>query len=97
MEHLSLPTVTIGSKDIAIGSEKLGDKLIMEAKQSSTYIDIQGHGDRELSFGSRKIGNKISVDFVRNADEKNTMKLSRAIGKPHQQVNRTRVKNCDIL
>ena len=39
MEYLSFPTVSIGLKDLAIGSAWLVDKLILEANQSSTYID----------------------------------------------------------
>ena len=74
MEHLSLSVTTIGLKDPAIGSARLGNKVIVEANQSSYSIDIRGHGDCDLPFGSRKSGNKMSVDFGWNTDEKIRMK-----------------------
>ena len=50
MEHLLLPTVTIGSKYLAIGSVQLGDKIIAEYNRASTSIDIWGHVDRYLPY-----------------------------------------------
>ena len=70
MEHLSLLAATTGSKDLAIGSKLLGNKLKVEAKQDSNFIDRLGHGDGVFSFGSWNSGNKTSVDFGQNADEK---------------------------
>ena len=40
MKHLSFPAVTIGSKYLAKGSARLGNKLFAEANQVSTSIDI---------------------------------------------------------
>ena len=65
MEHLSLKTVTIGSKYLAIGSAQLGEKLIVESNQASTYIERRGHDYWDFLFGSHKSGNKMSVDFGR--------------------------------
>ena len=70
IEHLSLSAVTIGSKYLVIGSARLGDKIVLEAKQASTSIDRQGHGYQDFPFGSRKSGDGMSVDFGRNANEK---------------------------
>ena len=70
MEHLSLSDTAIGLKDLAIVSERLGNKLIAEANQASASIDRRGHSDQGFSFRSQKSGNKMSVDFERNADEK---------------------------
>ena len=63
MEHLPFPKETVGSKDLAIDSARLGDKRITETNKSSTYFDIRGHGDWYLPFGSQKIGNEMSVDL----------------------------------
>ena len=63
MEHLSLLETTIGSKDIAICSARLGNRLISESNQSSASIDRQIHGDQYLPFGIRKSSNGMSVDF----------------------------------
>ena len=57
MEDLSLSETTIGSKDIAICSSQLGDKLIAESNQLSAPVDRQWHGDREFPFGSWESGN----------------------------------------
>ena len=62
MEHLSLLAVTIESKDLAIGSERLGDKLYLEANQARTYIDRGRHGDWDFFLGSQKSGNEMSYD-----------------------------------
>ena len=63
MEHLLLLATTIGSNYLAIGSARLGYKLIVEANQVSAYIDRRGHSYQESPFGSHKSGNKTSVDF----------------------------------
>ena len=70
IEHLSLLTTTIGSKEIAIGSAQLGNKLILESNQSSTSIDKQGQGDQDFPSSSPKSGNTMSVDFGRNSYKK---------------------------
>ena len=46
MEHLLLLEITIGSKDIVVGSEQLGKNIIVHSNQASTYIDRQGNGDQ---------------------------------------------------
>ena len=46
MGHISFLELNIGLKDLAIGNERLGGKIIMEANQVSTYIDRRVHGDR---------------------------------------------------
>ena len=91
-----MSAITVGSKDIAIGSAQLGDNIIAEANQTSASIDIWGHGDWDFPFGSWKIGNKMSVDFGWNADEKIGMKPSRTIGSPCPQITRNKMRNCDI-
>ena len=84
MEYISLLAVNIGSKDITIGSVWLGKYIILEANQSITSIDIQGHGDWESPFRSRKSGNKMSAYFGRNADDKIGMNPLRAISRVSQ-------------
>ena len=71
-----------GSKELAVGSEILGDKLIAHANQDSTSIDRQGKGYQDFPFGGRKDGNKIGVDFGWNADEKIVMNPSTTIRTP---------------
>ena len=93
MEYLSLSAVTLGLKDIVIGSKRLVEQIVVENKQAITYIYIQGHGDLDFPFGSRKSGNKISVDFGRNVDEKIGMNPLRSIGSPCPQVTSTRLSN----
>ena len=97
MEHLSLSTVTIGSKDIDIGSVLLGDKVIAEANQARSSTDRKGHGYQYFLFGSWKSGNEISVDFGRNANENISMNPSRATRSPCSQITRTRLSNCNIF
>ena len=89
--------VTIGPKDLAICSARLDYKLVAEANQLRTSIDIRGNGDWEYPFGSRKIGNEMSVGFGRNADDKIGMNPSRAIRSPHPQVSRTMLSNYNIF
>ena len=85
MEHLLLTSVTIGSKDLAIGIARLGDKIIAEYNRASTSIDIWGHVDRYLPCGTWKSGNKMNVDFGRNMNEKIGMNPSRVTEIPHPQ------------
>ena len=70
MEHLSLLSITIRSKYLAMGSAWFCYKLITESNQASTSIDRRVRGDWEFPFRSQKSGNKMSVDFGRNVDEK---------------------------
>ena len=74
-----------------------GRNLIAEANQLSASIDRKGHGDQEFPFWSRKSGNILSVDFGRNADDKIRMTPLRPIGRPHPNINRTRISNYYIL
>ena len=46
MEYILLSTTTIGSKELAIGSARLGNNLILESNQASTSIDRLGYSDR---------------------------------------------------
>ena len=80
-----------------IGSVQFGDKIIVEANQESTYIDIWVHGDKDFSFGSRKSGNKISVNFGRNVDDKITMNPLRAIRSPCPNVTRTKMRKYNVF
>ena len=73
------------------------DKLILEDKQVSKYVDRRGHSDRDLPFGSRKSGKRMSVDFGQNVDVKIGMNPLRAIRGPHPQVTGTRMINCDLF
>ena len=57
MEHLSLLTITIGSKYLAISIARLGDNIIVNYNQSSAFIYGRGNGAWDLTFGSRKVGN----------------------------------------
>ena len=88
---------TIGPKELAIFSARLGDNIIMEDKQASASVDKQGRGDWDFLFGSQKTSNEMSVDFGRNVDEKFAMIPSIAIVSPHPQVSRTRTRNCEIF
>ena len=96
MEHLSFPATPIGSKELAVGSMRLGNNIMTEANQSSASIDRWVHGDWYLYLGSQKSGNKMSVDFGRNTDDKIGMEPSRTIRRPHPQITRTRPRNCNI-
>ena len=79
MEYLSFLSTDIGSKELAIGSARLSDKIIAETNQEIDYVDRQGRRDWGFSFGSHKSGNKMSDDFGRNADDKIGMNPSRTI------------------
>ena len=68
MEHLSFPATPIGSKELAVGSMRLGNNIMTEANQSSASIDKKGHRDQDFPFGSRKSVNEMSVDLGWNAD-----------------------------
>ena len=97
MEHLLLSETTIFSKDLTIGSARLGENIIAEANQSSASIYIPVKGDQEFPFESQKSGNKMSVDFGRNTDEKIGTNLSTTIGIPRRHINRTSLSNCEIF
>ena len=97
MEHLSLLATTIGLKELAIGSARLGNKIIPEDNQASNYLDRKGHGGWDLPCRSRKSGNKTSIDFGRNTDEKIGMIPSITIGIPHPQITMIRLINCNIF
>ena len=63
MEHLSLTSMTKGSKYLAISGVRLGHKILMHTNQLMDTIDKQGHGDQNFLFASQKIGNGISIGF----------------------------------
>ena len=70
MEYLLLPAVTIRLKDLLIGSAQLGNHIISDAKQKSTSIDRQGHGDWDISFDILKSGTSMQIiGFVRKSDD----------------------------
>ena len=97
IEHLSLSAITIGSKELAISSARLGKNRIVDYNQASFHIDIRGHVDQYFPFRSRKSGNKIIVDFGRNANEEIVMNPLRTIGIPLPYITRTRQRSFDIL
>ena len=97
MEHLLLSVTTIGSKEFAIVSMRLGKNLIAEANKSISSIDIWDHSDQEFPSGSRKSGNEMSVDFGRNMDDKIGMNPLRTIGIPRPHITSTRLRNCNIF
>ena len=70
MEYILLSATTIGSKELAIGSARLDNNIILESNQASTSIDRLGYSDQEFSSGSPKSGNKMSVGFRRNSYNK---------------------------
>ena len=76
----------IGSKELAISSSHLGNKLIAHDKHSITFIDIHLHSDQDFPFEIMKSGNKMSVDFGRNTDETIGMNSSRTIGSHTQRL-----------
>ena len=69
-DYLFFSEVTIGSKDLGIGSVRLREKIFAKSNQASTSIDRQGHGDRYFPFRSRKNVSEIIIDFGQNVDEK---------------------------
>ena len=52
-----------------IGSERLGDKPILESNQARTSIDRPVDGGQEFPSGSPKSGNTMNVDFRLNEYE----------------------------
>ena len=80
-----------------IGSERLENKLIVEANQVSTYIYIRRHEDWGFSFRSWKIGDEMIVDFGQNTDDKITMNPLIAIGRQHPHITSTSLSKCDIF
>ena len=97
MEHLLLSATTIGSKELAIGSARLLDKLFVNAKQVRSSIDRRVNGDWGFSFGGQKSGNEMSVDFGNNADDEIGMNPLRTIGSPWPQNTSTRLRNYNIF
>ena len=97
MKHLLLLAKSIGSKELAIGSDWLGNKITEEANQSSASIYRQGHDDMESPFVSRKNGKKISVYLGKIADEKIGMNPLRTTGIPRPHTTSTRLRNCGIF
>ena len=89
--------ITIASKDLAISSARLVNKLTVHSNQSIASIDRRGNSDREFPFRSWKSGNVMTVDFGWNADDRIVMNPSRTIGNPHLQITRTSLSNCNIL
>ena len=71
--------MTVGLKELVIGSAWLGDKLAAEANQASASVDILRHGDWDFPFRIQKSGNKISVDFVWIVNDKIGINPSRTI------------------
>ena len=70
MEHILLLATTRRSKELVIGSARLGNNLIVEANQGRYSTDKWVHGDWYFPFDIRNSGNGMSVDFGRNTDEK---------------------------
>ena len=97
MEHLLLSETTIGLKELAIGSARLGDNIIAEDNQASNIIDRRVHGNQDLPFGSQKSGNKMSVYFGLNIDDKIEMNPSITIGRPRPHITRTSMSKNDIF
>ena len=97
MEHILFTEVTIGSKDLTIGSVRLGYKIIIEDNQAQASIDRWGHGDQGFPFETQKIGNGMSVGFGQNAYDKIGINTPRTIGIPCPHITRTRLINCDIF
>ena len=82
MDNLSLSAITIGSKEIAVGSARLGKNIIEGSSQASASVERRGHRDQDFPFGSRESGNKMGADFGRNADETLVMNPLRTIRSP---------------
>ena len=97
MEHILLPSLTIESDDLDIGSARLGNRLIAEDNKASTSVDRWERSDRDSPFGSRKSGIKISVDFGQNVDDKIAMNLSRSIRILNPQIISNKLRNCNIF
>ena len=91
MEHLFLSEITIASKDLAISSARLVNKLTVHSNQSIASIDRRGNSDREFPFRSWKSGNKMSVDFGQNADYEIGMNPSITTRSSCPQTTRTRL------
>ena len=87
MEHLLL-SITIGFKDLVIGSARLGYNIIVYSNQSSASIDVRRHSDQDIPFGSRKIGNDISVDFGQNENDKSVSNQIRYKRLFHQVIHK---------
>ena len=89
--------MTVGLKELVIGSKWLGDKIAAEANQASASVDILRHGDWDFPFRIQKSGNKISVDFVWIVNDKIGINPSRTIILPRPHITGTRLRNCNIF
>ena len=58
IEHLLVLTITIGSKELAIISVHLGNKLILHDNQAINFVDIQGHCNQEFNPAVIKVQKK---------------------------------------
>ena len=63
MEHLLVLTITIGSKELAIISVHLGNKLILHDNQAINFVDIQGHCNQEFNPAVIKVQKKWVLVF----------------------------------